>query len=464
VPATIASSSLSVAVSSDPLASSSGCSGSSTFCGSIPSSAAAAGSARRAAHRRNLSERQVLVEPFRGQPFDATCQQREERAAGGIGATRAAVEVDRHITARAGVLEEAEILPWRAQQHRHLVEAHAPRRFVEDAPDDFHRFTPFAGGREHTHVACPLARRWRVAAEDVAAQAGEIRFAPCGVCRLGDHPAHRREGLERAAIIVRNGGEDVRRRANQRGGELLLRERIDRDVEQHERPRCPSHLTGPARLGREAEQPCAIVHAALHQLRLDARQEDRQIGAEARGRHTGESQFVDRARERFRKSREASDRRKVCELVGGNRVEHCARRHGFHAGARSRHAPCAGQSRCGGPGCDLGEAESRQAKGGASAPRDVARQIVSRPAGRADDDDFGSWEMSGEKTAGGFEADGGRRREDDAHHRAPSGRHAGQCGRGSARCRAHSIAELGIGNLEFGIRTSLDAPGVIRWH
>jgi hypothetical protein len=33
--------------------------------------------------------------------------------------------------------------------------------------------------------------------------------------------------------------------------------------------------------------------------------------------------------------------------------------------------------------------------------------------------------MSAEKTAGRIEADGSGRRKDDAHHRAPSGRHAG---------------------------------------
>ena len=60
--------------------------------------------------------------------LDGARQQRDERAAGGIRAARAAIEVHRHAAARARVLEQPEILLRRAQEHRHLVERHAARR------------------------------------------------------------------------------------------------------------------------------------------------------------------------------------------------------------------------------------------------------------------------------------------------------------------------------------------------
>src|SRR5258708_3786308 len=62
----------------------------------------------RLADLRHLPERQVLVESLRGQAFDSTGQERDERAARRIWSPGSAVEVDGNPTAGASVLEESQ--------------------------------------------------------------------------------------------------------------------------------------------------------------------------------------------------------------------------------------------------------------------------------------------------------------------------------------------------------------------
>ncbi len=63
------------------------------------------GRARSLGDPRDLAERKIFVEPLGGQPVDGRRQQGDERAAGRIGAPRAAIEVRGDAATRAGVLE-----------------------------------------------------------------------------------------------------------------------------------------------------------------------------------------------------------------------------------------------------------------------------------------------------------------------------------------------------------------------
>ena len=131
-------------------------------------------SGRLAGDLRHLAERQVFVEALGGQAVDRARQQRDEGAAGGIGPARAAIEVHRDAAARAGVLEQPEVLLRRAQEHGHLVERHAAAGFVQHAPHDLDRFAPFARRREQHDVAGPLALGWTLGLKHVAAQTRQI--------------------------------------------------------------------------------------------------------------------------------------------------------------------------------------------------------------------------------------------------------------------------------------------------
>ena len=93
---------------------------------------------------------------------------------GRIRPARAAIEVHRHAAARAGVLEQAEVLLRRAQKHGHLVERHAALRFVEHAPDDLHRLASFARRGEQHDVAGALTLGRALDLEHVPAQTIQI--------------------------------------------------------------------------------------------------------------------------------------------------------------------------------------------------------------------------------------------------------------------------------------------------
>ena len=154
----------------------------------------------------NLPEREVLVEPLRGQSLDRAGDQGQKRPAGWIGAFRAPVEVDRNAAARARVVEEADVLLRSAKEDRHVVERHAPRRLVQHAPNDFHGLASFARRRKQRDVARALACRRAFRREDVTAQRRQIgrtrlrRFAE--ILYDGTQIKERRAG---EAVSVRNG-------------------------------------------------------------------------------------------------------------------------------------------------------------------------------------------------------------------------------------------------------------------
>ncbi len=125
-------------------------------------------------HLRHLAEREVLVETLGRQAVHRARQQRHERASRGIGPPGAAIEVDRHVAAGAGVLEQAQVLLRRAQKYRHLVERHTAPGLVEHAADDLDRFAPFTRGGEQHDVAGALALARALGLKHVAAQARQI--------------------------------------------------------------------------------------------------------------------------------------------------------------------------------------------------------------------------------------------------------------------------------------------------
>ena len=106
----------------------------------------------RFADRRHLAEREVFVEPLRRQAVHRTVQKRDECAAGRVGTPGAAIEIHRHIATGTRVLEQAEVVLRRAQQHRHLVEADTLRCLVEHAANDLDGFAAFARRRKQADV------------------------------------------------------------------------------------------------------------------------------------------------------------------------------------------------------------------------------------------------------------------------------------------------------------------------
>ncbi len=84
-----------------------------------------------------------------------------------------------------GALEEAEILPRRAQEHGHLVEADAMCSFHENTAGDFDALAPFARRGEQLHVASRLALRQLACGEERSPQRGEVGFTGRFEHRIG---------------------------------------------------------------------------------------------------------------------------------------------------------------------------------------------------------------------------------------------------------------------------------------
>ena len=124
----------------------------------------------------HLGERQILGETTGRQAFRGARQQRQEGAAGRVGASGAALEPGRHAGAGEGVLEQPEIGLRRAQQHGHLVEGHAARRRLHDTADNLDRLPSFAWRREQMHGVVEAAFRRRVGGEQPLAQSVQRRW------------------------------------------------------------------------------------------------------------------------------------------------------------------------------------------------------------------------------------------------------------------------------------------------
>ena len=83
---------------------------------------------------------------------------------GGMRPAGAAVEPGRDAGARERVLEQADVLARRAQEHRHLVERHAGARLVQDAPGDLDASRPSPGAENsRTSPSASRSGGWRVA-------------------------------------------------------------------------------------------------------------------------------------------------------------------------------------------------------------------------------------------------------------------------------------------------------------
>ena len=111
-------------------------------------------------------------------------------------AARAAAEPDRDPRAREGVLDEAEVLARRAQEHGHLVEAHAAARLVEHVARDLDGLAALAGGGEEDDVVAALVRGRFLGGEEEAAEASQVG------CRDPDPARLRSAGAEAPATTA----------------------------------------------------------------------------------------------------------------------------------------------------------------------------------------------------------------------------------------------------------------------
>jgi hypothetical protein len=210
---------------------------------------------------------------------------------------------------------------------------------------------------------------------------------------------------------------------HERCDQPFLRLIRERNVEQDEPAPQERAAAVLDRASRRAEKHRPIDARYRLELFLESFEETRQIAAdigeraERRCRHARQRQLLERARERAWKAGHRGNRGKIGQTPIGCRVEERARRYRLHAKrGRWRHA-IAREPRRRQPRRQLREAESIQTeRGSTTAARNVAREIIGRPARSRDDQRFSGGRRIEQELAGGLNPDRRRRGGDDLQH------------------------------------------------
>ena len=203
-------------------------------------------------------------------PSHGAREQRDERAAGGIGPPRAAIEVGGHAAARARMLEQAEVLLRRPQEDGHLVERHAARGFVERAPDDLHGFASLARRREQADVARARPRRRAIGREDEAAQVRQI-----GLLARRDRPRSRSRRAARRLRSASSADSSPSGTVASTAGERAT------SAPTNARSALESSGTSSSTSGSAAHRTCPSPHARAARRNSSARSVDRRPAAAA---------------------------------------------------------------------------------------------------------------------------------------------------------------------------------------
>ncbi len=276
-------------------------------------------------------------------------------------------------------------------------------RLVQNPPNDFEGFPAFARSRKQRHVARPFAKRWAFVGEDVPPQVGEVRSRLSRVRSNVDRRSHALERGSGPQVAVRNRRQRSRRALDQRLHEFLLSARIDRHVEEDQRKSRPRDASGAPGARRAIEECRAIVDSRSSAFGLDVGQQAFEIadgrmaalvqesnsraGRIACLRAAGEPQFMNRSRQRFRKTRHLRHRREVRQLARRRRIERGSRGHRFIRRLRAWD-PSSLQDLSRRTRSELRQAESKNAERRAEALRHPTREIISRTARCTDDDNF----------------------------------------------------------------------------
>ena len=128
--------------------------------------------------RGHLCEREVFRKAPGGKILDRATEHGQKRTTAGMWATCPTVEVRGDTRTCQRVLEHADVLLGRTNQHRHLVEPNTVRRFFQNAARDFNALPPFARRRKPDELPGSLSlgqeARWKTGGAQV--ESGRCRL------------------------------------------------------------------------------------------------------------------------------------------------------------------------------------------------------------------------------------------------------------------------------------------------
>ena len=300
---------------------------------------------------RNLGEREVLGIAAGGKMLGRARQQCQQRAAPRLGTAGAAREAGRNRGARERLLEIRHVTTRRMQRDRDTVEGDAAVGLGKDSTRDLDALLHLTRRRNHFDrvVERPLGRG--LAAEEIILKPRD-RFRRGAGARRGRRcdAERRREHRERNRVALRHGREYRGRASGERGVQLALHGRADRDVEHQDRHRgVARRRIGPDDRGRQREHRRAVDQMRPVKLGLELAQHRGQRGADFVERRqlirtdSRQTDLTQRAGERARKSGAVSHRSEIAQrALGGDLVDR-ARGHRFSAESGGRHQSVAEQ-------------------------------------------------------------------------------------------------------------------------
>ena len=347
----------------------------------------------------HLAEGEVLRETAGREMFRGAGKQRQEGATGGIGNAGAPGEPRPDAGAIERRFQQPGVHAGRPQQHRHPIEGHAAGRLCQDGACDLDRLAPLARRREEGED-----RRVRGVAGGRRI-VGREQEAPDAVQQVLGRLAHRSRGLyrprqapqrrERPIVALRHGRQRLSGPPGESRHDLERRLVGDGDVEQDEhtverRARAASGAL-PHDPRRGATERRAVDEPGVVEKPRVAPREPRDIRA-APVELTGVievgirvAQIAQGRRQRPAEGAELGDRLQVVEPLALRLLEGGVRRHRLHRQAARRSESAAGQV----DGCkarrELPQAEPMEPERRAGFRGDIAREVVDRFPGLADE-------------------------------------------------------------------------------
>ena len=346
----------------------------------------------------NLRERDILGEAARGEIFGRAGQQRQQRAAAGLGPTRAARKVGGNSGTLERLLQIGRITRALVQQDRDSIEAHAGARLGLDSPRDLDALVHLAGRRDHRNGIVEIALGRRGVGKQMVLQTDQRTVALA--LRLS---ARVRGDAERffkkargARVAVRNGRENLRRATRERRDELRFERGFDRHIDQQRRQGNETRRRLLARRrGSGLQHRGTVRQFRGAELRVELLEHRGDRGAaraevkKAAGGNIVVTDFRERARQCAGEARTIEHRREVIELGSRREMMNRARRNRLRGETGRRREALGGHPVGGEQAHQPVERHAMDADHRSARRGEFAHQVVGSLAHRRDDQDFG---------------------------------------------------------------------------
>ncbi len=300
---------------------------------------------------RHLGERKILRVAARREMLGRASQQREQGAATGLGASRAARKAGRNRGPGERLFEIRHVTSRRVQSDCHPVERDASGRLGKNPARNFDALLHLARRRDDFDRIVELALGRGLVAEQVILKPRDrSRARGCAGRGRRCHAKRRGEHRERGRVAFGHCCEYRGRARGERRVQFALERRADRDIEHQDRHRgVARRRIGLDDSGRQREHARAVDQVRVAKLGLELAQHRGERRADffqrrqLRRADSRQPNLAQRAGERARKSRTVGNRGEIAQRAGLGQFVNRSRGHRLGAQTGGRHQAVAKQ-------------------------------------------------------------------------------------------------------------------------